>query len=160
MTYDGYTFMGWYANSQFSGQPVTQIDTTDFGEKTYYAKWDSTDTGVTAVTVRGISGTMSGNTITVWLPYSYGSVRPTHSVDISIALAGSSYFTVPTTADNGATWTFTVTAEDQISTAQYTIYVHIDQVLKDIEEAKSAIENRTWTGTGSCQHGERSKNMD
>ena len=35
----GFTFGGWYEDSSFTGDPVTQISTTDSGEKTFYAKW-------------------------------------------------------------------------------------------------------------------------
>ncbi len=39
MTKEGYTFGGWYLSSDFSGSIVTNIDATDRGNKTYYAKW-------------------------------------------------------------------------------------------------------------------------
>ena len=35
----GYTFEGWYTDSGFSGVPVTEISSTDTGDKTFYAKW-------------------------------------------------------------------------------------------------------------------------
>ena len=35
----GYTFEGWYTDSGFSGSPVTEISSTDTGDKTFYAKW-------------------------------------------------------------------------------------------------------------------------
>ena len=38
-TKTGYTFGGWYAESDFSGSAVTAISATDTGNKTYYAKW-------------------------------------------------------------------------------------------------------------------------
>ena len=39
VTKTGYTFGGWYANEDLSGNQVTQISTTTTGDKTYYAKW-------------------------------------------------------------------------------------------------------------------------
>ena len=39
ITRDGYTFHGWYADSSFSGSPITEIADTETGEKTFYAKW-------------------------------------------------------------------------------------------------------------------------
>jgi uncharacterized repeat protein (TIGR02543 family) len=39
MTREGYTFEGWYADSDFSGAPVTEISSTDMGNKEFYAKW-------------------------------------------------------------------------------------------------------------------------
>ena len=40
MTKEGYTFGGWYTSDDFSGSIVTNIDATDRGDKTYYAKWN------------------------------------------------------------------------------------------------------------------------
>ena len=39
ITRDGYRFDGWYADSSFSGSPVTEITGTDTGDKVFYAKW-------------------------------------------------------------------------------------------------------------------------
>ncbi len=38
-TREGYTFGGWYTNSDLSGTAVTDISATATGDKTYYAKW-------------------------------------------------------------------------------------------------------------------------
>lgn len=38
-TKDGYTFVGWYTSSSFSGSAVTTIATGSTGNKTFYAKW-------------------------------------------------------------------------------------------------------------------------
>ena len=35
----GYTFYGWYANAELTGEPVYSIGATDMGDKTFYAKW-------------------------------------------------------------------------------------------------------------------------
>ena len=35
----GYTFRGWFDNSAFTGTRITQISTTDTGNKVLYAKW-------------------------------------------------------------------------------------------------------------------------
>ena len=39
LTREGYRFDGWYADSSFSGSPVTEITDTDTGDKVFYAKW-------------------------------------------------------------------------------------------------------------------------
>lgn len=36
---EGYTFGGWYDNSEFAGELITKIEETDTGEKTFYANW-------------------------------------------------------------------------------------------------------------------------
>ena len=37
----GYTFKGWYVNADFTGNPVTEITSTEYEDKTYYAKWEA-----------------------------------------------------------------------------------------------------------------------
>ena len=49
ITRDGYTFEGWYTDSGFSGSPVTEITSTDTGDKTFYAKWKPNIAPVTPV---------------------------------------------------------------------------------------------------------------
>ena len=39
ITRGGYTFAGWFEDSGFSGSPVTEISSTDTGDKIFYAKW-------------------------------------------------------------------------------------------------------------------------
>ena len=41
ITRGGYTFAGWYEGIDFSGVPVTGINSTDTGDKTFYAKWSA-----------------------------------------------------------------------------------------------------------------------
>jgi hypothetical protein len=53
-----YIFAGWYDNAGCTGSAVTEISTTDTGNKTYWAKWD-------AVTIVDIPGTVNkGNVYT------------------------------------------------------------------------------------------------
>ena len=47
LTREGYRFDGWYADSSFSGSPITEITGTDTGDKTFYAKWMRNTTPVT-----------------------------------------------------------------------------------------------------------------
>ena len=42
VTKPGYTFKGWYENSDLIGPMITVISKTDTGEKKYYAKWEAT----------------------------------------------------------------------------------------------------------------------
>lgn len=52
ITREGYRFDGWYADSNFSGSPVTEITGTDTENKTFYTKWTKNTTPI-----------ISGNTI-------------------------------------------------------------------------------------------------
>lgn len=47
ITRGGYTFEGWYEDSGFSGSPVTEISSTDTGDKIFYAKWKQNTVPVT-----------------------------------------------------------------------------------------------------------------
>ena len=38
---EGYTFAGWYENSDLSGEALSAISATASGNKTYYAKWEA-----------------------------------------------------------------------------------------------------------------------
>ena len=122
VTRDGYIFAGWYDNASFTGTAVTMISDTDDGDKTYYAKWLSTDTGVSGVMVRGETATLNGTTFSVTLPA--GSSLPTASDIVIQAVEGATVSTL-TTSDGGVTWSFTVTAGDGKTTATYTIQVTI-----------------------------------
>ena len=49
MSLTGKDFMGWYANPGCTGSPVTEISTTDCGNKEYWAKWENERTKVTYI---------------------------------------------------------------------------------------------------------------
>ena len=69
LTKDNYTFAGWYSNSSCSGSAVTQIGTTETGNKEFWAKWQlisvidlSTLTGDhTFVNSQTLTGQLNGN---------------------------------------------------------------------------------------------------
>ncbi len=62
----GYTFAGWYENDRFEGSAVTAISDTEYGDKTYYAKWMSK---TYSVTLNTNGGTIKSGNVT---NYSYG----------------------------------------------------------------------------------------
>lgn len=125
LTKTGYTFMGWYSDSGF-----TESNKWDFSSKTVseaitlYAKWLSSDTGVTAVSVDGVTGEINGTTINVELPHN--TTPPTDSSKIDVTVADGASKTPPTTSNDGATWTFTVTAADGSTKETYTINVSVN----------------------------------
>ena len=47
VTREDYTFAGWYASADFSGDAVTAISAEDTGNKTYWAKWTANAYGIT-----------------------------------------------------------------------------------------------------------------
>lgn len=40
ITRNGYTFSGWYDNKDFENEPIVSISSSDYGNKTFYAKWE------------------------------------------------------------------------------------------------------------------------
>ncbi len=73
MTYTGHDFGGWYDNQELTGNPVTEISTTDTGNKTYYAKWEASTYKV-ALNTNG--GTINSGNVTEYT-YGVGATLPT-----------------------------------------------------------------------------------
>lgn len=46
---DGYTFAGWYDNAELTGSEITEIGTTETGDKRYWAKWNINEYLITFV---------------------------------------------------------------------------------------------------------------
>ena len=148
VTYAGYTFAGWYESEDYSGSAVTEISSINIGSKTFYAKWLSQSVDVTYASVSGVEGTISGNTITVMLPY--GSIISKDASEVFIKTMEGATHTAFASDDSGSTWTFTVTAEDGTTKANYSIKVFVasnpaDGNIADVEAAKSVIEGYDWT---------------
>ena len=148
-TKTGYVFDGWYSSDTYNaGSKWDFASNTVSTNTTLLAKWLSTDAGITAVSLNGTAGTINGTDIVVVLPY--GSAIPTDASAVSVTTVTGAIASTPVTADTGSTWTFTVTAEDGITTKNYTVNVSVaanpavgNQA--DVDAAKSVIENFTWT---------------
>ncbi len=63
----GHTFVGWFTTSNFDGEAVTEISKADFGNKTFYAKWNVNNY---AVTLNANDGTINSGNVT---SYVYGN---------------------------------------------------------------------------------------
>ena len=50
--WDGNTFEGWYTNALLTGEPITVLDSSTYGNQVLYAKW----AGVTAYTITSSAG--------------------------------------------------------------------------------------------------------
>lgn len=149
MIHTGYVFDGWYDNDRFTGPSVTEIRSDDTDDKTFYAKWLSTDAGVTELSIDNVAGVVDGATITVVLPYGTVSL-PTDRSMVSITTAAGAQFSTPVMADNGGTWTFSVTAEDKRTSKDYTVKVSIAENpaagnAADLDAAEYVIKNHGWT---------------
>ncbi len=71
---DGYTFDGWYENSNYDGAPIKTITSTTTGNKTYYAKW-SVNTYSIVLDTDG--GQINSGNITSYT-YGVGAILPTN----------------------------------------------------------------------------------
>lgn len=145
-TKTGYKFDTWHDSSALNNIWVFTRQVS--ANTTLYAKWLSKDAGISAVSVSGTAGQISGTTINVVLPF--GSTIPTDTNAVSITKATGAEISPLSTNDNGATWTFTVTAEDDETIKNYTINVSVAASplagnQADVDAAKSAIESHNWT---------------
>ena len=66
-----HTFMGWYASSDFSGEPVTEIGAKEFGDKAFYANFEANSYGVELV----LNGGTIASELTSYV-YGVGAVLP------------------------------------------------------------------------------------
>ena len=85
ITRTGYTFAGWFETEDFSGSAVTEITTTDTGDKTYYAKWTANDYKV----ILNLNGgeIEAGKELTSYT-YAIGAVLPTAITRTGYTFAG------------------------------------------------------------------------
>ena len=104
ITREGCTFDGWYADSSFSGAPVTAISSTDTGDMTFYAKWEANTYTVTVQndgngtgTATPASATMGEEISLTATPNSGYRFKEWQIVSGSVAISGDT-FTMP--ADN------------------------------------------------------------
>ncbi len=75
-TKDGYNFAGWYDNAELTGSAVTEIGTTETGDKEYWAKWETADYTVTL----NVNGGVLSNNLTVY-NFGTGAALPVPSKD-------------------------------------------------------------------------------
>ena len=80
----GYTFAGWYENDRFEGSAVTAISDTEYGDKTYYAKWTA---NTYSITFNTNGGTIKGSYVTEY-SYGEGAVLPTDVEKSGYTFAG------------------------------------------------------------------------
>ena len=119
--------LGWYSDSRYTTRWDFENDTVR-QDMTLHAKWLSNDASVSSVTVKGTAAARNdNNTFTVTLP----SLPTANDIQITAA-TGATVTSGPTMENDGATWTFTVTAEDG-TTADYTIQITVEQPAPDPE---------------------------
>lgn len=113
-TRTGYTFGGWFTNSDFSGTAVTGIPADATGDKTFYAKWTANKYDVTFdLNYEGVEK------ITNQVTFDEKYVLPDKPARSGYKFLG--WFTQETGGNK-------VTADDTVSTAEnHTLYAHWDK---------------------------------
>ena len=119
ITREGYTFGGWYDNSELTGDAVTAISTTDMGDKEYWAKWTIKNYAVGAssilngsdTTVANITGGGTyyyGDSVTLTAPSVIGynfvgwfNKGESNTYNATVALSISRSYTINSVTDNG-----------------------------------------------------------
>ena len=114
VTRTGYTFGGWYTNSSYTGSQVTSISTTEYGNKTFYAKWTPKQYTITYVTNNGTIN--SGNVVN----YTYGTgiTLPTNVTKTGCSFDG--WYTNDSYAGESVTAISTTTTGDKTFYAKWT----------------------------------------
>ena len=107
----GYTFGGWYRNSDAAGDPVTGISATETGDQTLYAKW-------------------TANTYTVTFDVNGGETLPENQKTLTVTY-GSTYGSLPTPTKEGSAFDgwYTDGAAGEKVTAMTTVRIAADQTL-------------------------------
>ena len=140
VTRTGYTFGGWYDNSNLSGTAVTSISTNATGNKTFWAKWT-----INSYTISASANPTAGGTVSGAGTYNYG--------------ANCTLTATPATGYNFTKWTKNNT---QVSTsASYTFTVsgaatYVAQFTKKtytIAATANPTAGGTITGAGTYEHG-------
>ena len=113
-TRTGYTFDGWFTDSDFSGTAVTEISADATGDKTFYAKWTANKYDVTFdLNYEG------AEKITNQVTFDEKYVLPDKPARSGYKFLG--WFTQETGGNK-------VTADDTVSTAEnHTLYAHWDK---------------------------------
>lgn len=98
-------FMGWYADSEFNGDPVDSISNQDTGAKIYYAKWERTAYVVDATANPDNGGEVTGE----------GAYAPDATATVT-AIANNNYYFKNWTVSGqevstATTYAFTVTTD-------------------------------------------------
>ena len=106
-TRDGYTFAGWFENSNLTGTAVTAISQGSTGNKNLYAKWTEITSTVTVTTANEAYGTLKfGSTAQDWGTTASVGVTTTQSIT---ATANKGYKFVQWELSGSATSTSTLT---------------------------------------------------
>ena len=98
----GYTFDGWYEQSDFSGSKVTSISTTDTGAKTYYASWSA---NTYTVTYNG-NGSTGGSTADSAHTYGTAKDLTANGFTRSCKVTFNPNYTGSSSTDKTAAYTF------------------------------------------------------
>ena len=111
-TRNGYTFGGWYEESDFNGTPVKTIDAEAYGDKEYFAKWNSNEPDKFTITWKNDDGsTIKTTQVSSGVMPVFDGNNPTKAdtAQYTYTFAGWTPEVIAATADAEYTATFTPT---------------------------------------------------
>ncbi|NLT58905.1 MAG: S8 family serine peptidase [Clostridiales bacterium] len=137
-------FLGWYDNEALEGDPVTEVPDGSVGALTYYAKWFQ-DGGFefSSVTVGGHEAQMTSTDALFKVLLPKGTALAAQQVVVQPVHAAVSVGT-PTTADGGATWSFTASigTPPEVSSQTFTITCVVTEVAQPALKQAGAVQAR------------------
>lgn len=80
---EGYQFGGWFSSSAFVGSAITHINSTDTGDKIYYAKWNA----IYSISFETFGGTINSGNINNYI-YGVGATLPTNVTNTNYIFGG------------------------------------------------------------------------
>ena len=132
VTRNGYRFEGWFENSDFSGQKVTSISSSDTGNKIYYSKWVKQYS--TTVSITGKSGERYSNITSKLIPLGGGNAVAEQVLTADNPNADIQIFTYHATADAGL-YNLVITATEISSSKTLTLTTLENLSTEDITES-------------------------
>ncbi len=152
VTRDGYNFDGWYDNAELTGSAVTTITTSDYGNKTYWAKWTSLEQTKTPANYSRLSAAEEGDILVV----NVTAIGAGSSIKINKSADGSNLFTKDIAATGK--YAFQLSASDAtalhtgmiLSGTNYTGTVEL--LLKKTIWDEGLESNTNWKATDNLGH--------
>ena len=167
-TKDGYTFAGWYDNSEFTGSAVTTIASGSMGDKEFYAQWKKLMTN-SDITISIPSQEWTGSELTPVITITDGETPLTEATDYTITPpngtiqdAGDYTFTIAGAGNYAGetTATLTITAKQIVNEGGTLITTDQNGTVATIDETSinggvvpDGVTNATLTYTRTLSEG-------
>jgi len=122
-TRNGYAFDGWYDNAGLTGTPVLAISATDMGDKTFWAKWLSSDAGL--VNIFGQALALGGETGADTDPITANMAVANNVASIALANISAADGNATVALFSGAAFTTPQSPINLTAGASTTVYIRV-----------------------------------